>query len=141
MVGCKKVPPHLVARRRSMRWEDMPSGDFHRAMERWTGMLGPDASLIFDMINDQESTFVYELTIFCQRTRLAPRSERKVTALGMIVPLSEMNRRLCLRALERSEGNKAAAARSMGISRRAFYRMLERHGLHERVLREKASGD
>ena len=30
-------------------------------------------------------------------------------------------------------GNKAVAARILGISRRAFYRQLERHGLHERT--------
>jgi DNA-binding NtrC family response regulator len=27
-------------------------------------------------------------------------------------------------------GNKAVAARLLGVSRRAFYRQLERHGLH-----------
>jgi hypothetical protein len=30
-------------------------------------------------------------------------------------------------------GNKAVAARLLGISRRAFYRQLERHGLHTAV--------
>lgn len=34
-----------------------------------------------------------------------------------------------LAALERAHGNKAAAARSLGLSRRAFYRRLERHHL------------
>lgn len=33
-------------------------------------------------------------------------------------------------AMERVGGNKAAAARLLGISRRALYRLLERHGLH-----------
>jgi two-component system response regulator HydG len=33
-------------------------------------------------------------------------------------------------AMERVKGNKTAAARLLGISRRALYRLLERHGLH-----------
>jgi DNA-binding NtrC family response regulator len=33
-------------------------------------------------------------------------------------------------ALDSVDGNKQAAARSLGISTRAFYRRLERHGLH-----------
>jgi two-component system response regulator HydG len=37
-----------------------------------------------------------------------------------------------VRTLEQVRGNKAVAARILGISRRAFYRQLERHGLHER---------
>jgi transcriptional regulator of acetoin/glycerol metabolism len=31
--------------------------------------------------------------------------------------------------LERTKGNKSEAARALGVSRRAFYRKLERHGL------------
>jgi len=30
-------------------------------------------------------------------------------------------------------GKKAVAARMLGMSRRTFYRQLERHGLHQRV--------
>jgi len=33
--------------------------------------------------------------------------------------------------MEEVGGNKATAARWLGISRRAFYRQRERHGLHE----------
>jgi transcriptional regulator of acetoin/glycerol metabolism len=33
-------------------------------------------------------------------------------------------------ALDSVDGNKQAAARALGISTRAFYRRLERHGLH-----------
>ena len=36
-------------------------------------------------------------------------------------------------ALAEMEGNKQAAARTLGISTRAFYRRLERHGLHTAV--------
>ncbi|MBI4265012.1 MAG: hypothetical protein HY657_11615 [Acidobacteria bacterium] len=48
-------------------------------------------------------------------------------------PLVEVEREHIVRTLERVRGNKAVAARMLGISRRAFYRQLERHGLHQRV--------
>lgn len=49
------------------------------------------------------------------------------------VPLIEVEREHIVRTLEQVGGNKAVAARLLGISRRAFYRHLERHGLHQRV--------
>jgi two-component system, response regulator RegA len=48
-------------------------------------------------------------------------------------PLIEVEREHIVRTLEQVHGNKAVAARMLGISRRAFYRQLERHGLHQRV--------
>jgi DNA-binding NtrC family response regulator len=48
-------------------------------------------------------------------------------------PLMEIEREHIVRTLEQVRGNKAVAARLLGISRRAFYRQLERHGLHHRV--------
>lgn len=48
-------------------------------------------------------------------------------------PLIEVERGHIVRTLEQVHGNKAVAARMLGISRRAFYRQLERHGLHHRV--------
>jgi DNA-binding NtrC family response regulator len=48
-------------------------------------------------------------------------------------PLETIARDHMVRTLEQVRGNKAVAARLLGISRRAFYRQLERHGLHERV--------
>ncbi len=48
-------------------------------------------------------------------------------------PLVEVERDHIVRTLEQVRGNKAVAARLLGISRRAFYRQLERHGLHHRV--------
>jgi two-component system response regulator RegA len=48
-------------------------------------------------------------------------------------PLVEVEREHIVRTLAQVRGNKAVAARMLGISRRAFYRQLERHGLHHRV--------
>jgi DNA-binding NtrC family response regulator len=48
-------------------------------------------------------------------------------------PLVEIEREHIVRTLEQVRGNKAVAARLLGISRRAFYRQLERHGLHTRI--------
>jgi len=45
-----------------------------------------------------------------------------------LVTLEELERRYVLRVLESVEGNKAAAARVLGIERRTLYRMLERWG-------------
>jgi two-component system response regulator HydG len=48
-------------------------------------------------------------------------------------PLAEIEREHIVRTLQQVKGNKAVAARLLGISRRAFYRQLERHGLHRSV--------
>jgi DNA-binding NtrC family response regulator len=48
-------------------------------------------------------------------------------------PLADIARDHILRTLDAVKGNKAVAARLLGLSRRAFYRQLERHGLHTRV--------
>jgi transcriptional regulator of acetoin/glycerol metabolism len=48
-------------------------------------------------------------------------------------PLMEIERDHIIKTLEQVRGNKAVAARLLGISRRAFYRQLERHGLHQRI--------
>lgn len=48
-------------------------------------------------------------------------------------PLNTVERDHIVRTLERVQGNKAVAARLLGVSRRAFYRQLERHGLYNRA--------
>jgi DNA-binding NtrC family response regulator len=47
--------------------------------------------------------------------------------------LVDVERDHIIRTLEQVRGNKAVAARILGVSRRAFYRQLERHGLHQRI--------
>jgi two-component system response regulator HydG len=46
--------------------------------------------------------------------------------------LDDVEREHIERTLAEVRGNKAVAARLLGVSRRAFYRQLERHGLHRR---------
>jgi two-component system response regulator HydG len=53
--------------------------------------------------------------------------------IGGPAPLAEIEREHIVRTLQQVKGNKAVAARLLGISRRAFYRQLERHGLHRPV--------
>jgi DNA-binding NtrC family response regulator len=48
-------------------------------------------------------------------------------------PLLVVEREHIVRTLELVRGNKAGAARLLGMSRRALYRLLERHGLHRRT--------
>jgi DNA-binding NtrC family response regulator len=52
---------------------------------------------------------------------------------GYPASLVDVERDHIIRTLEQVGGNKAVAARILGISRRAFYRQLERHGLHQRI--------
>jgi DNA-binding NtrC family response regulator len=56
-------------------------------------------------------------------------------------PLFEIEREHIVRTLEQVRGNKAVAARLLGISRRAFYRQLERHGLHTAIPAVKRPAD
>jgi DNA-binding NtrC family response regulator len=54
-------------------------------------------------------------------------------------PLSTVEREHILRALQRAAGNKKAAARMLGVSRRALYRRLERLDLGSTISRRKIS--
>ena len=56
-------------------------------------------------------------------------------------PLVEVEREHIIRTLQQVRGNKAVAARLLGISRRAFYRQLERHGLHQRIPMSPRGGE
>jgi DNA-binding NtrC family response regulator len=62
-----------------------------------------------------------------------PRPTLLLAGSRMPAPLQEIEREHIVRTLEQVRGNKAVAARLLGISRRAFYRQLERHGLHQRI--------
>ena len=59
--------------------------------------------------------------------------EHDTLRLQTPAPLSEVARHHIIRILALVGGKKAAAARLLGVSRRAFYRQLERHGLQQRI--------
>jgi two-component system response regulator HydG len=58
-----------------------------------------------------------------------PLATREPVAEAPLVPLKELERQHILRALEVTAGNKASAARLLGISRHQLYVRLERLGL------------
>ncbi|MGH9255430.1 MAG: helix-turn-helix domain-containing protein [Vicinamibacterales bacterium] len=64
-----------------------------------------------------------------------PRSSNAGPRLSPAAPASllEVERDHIVRTLELAQGDKTAAARLLGMSRRTLYRLLERHGLHQRV--------
>ena len=64
--------------------------------------------------------------------RARPRRGRRPGATATL-PLQAIEREHIVKTLDEVRGNKAVAARLLGISRRAFYRQLERHGLHHRI--------
>jgi transcriptional regulator of acetoin/glycerol metabolism len=45
------------------------------------------------------------------------------------VGLDEANRHLVLRAYREARGNKSQAAKSLGVTRRTLYRLLEKYGI------------
>ena len=52
-------------------------------------------------------------------------------------PLPDTGREHIVRAMERVNGNKRQAAQMLGLSRRALYRLLERHSLGHTINRRK----
>jgi transcriptional regulator of acetoin/glycerol metabolism len=59
---------------------------------------------------------------------LQPAPETGAPALEQLT-LDEVERVLIQRALRRHDGNVSEAAKTLGLSRSALYRRLERHGL------------
>jgi DNA-binding NtrC family response regulator len=53
-------------------------------------------------------------------------------ACGDPLRLEEVERRHLLRVLEREKGNKVHAARALGVSRRALYRLIKKHKIEVR---------
>jgi DNA-binding NtrC family response regulator len=76
-----------------------------------------------------------------QRIRTLTVSAASPLVAAETAPLLTVEREHIVRTLQQVRGNKAVAARLLGISRRAFYRQLERHGLHQRVPADSRAAD
>jgi two-component system, NtrC family, response regulator HydG len=67
------------------------------------------------------------------RPERGPRARPSRSSTGTLLPLAEevasLERRSILRALEKSRGNKSAAARLLGITRNGLYLKMERLGI------------
>jgi two-component system response regulator HydG len=72
----------------------------------------------------------------------APSARHAATAMTSgqdDAPLINVEREHIQRALARANGNKKAAARMLGLSRRALYRRLERLNLGDTIMRRQSS--
>ena len=66
---------------------------------------------------------------------VANRDQKPARRTDAPTSLDEITREHIQQVLEQVRGNKARAAGLLGVSRRAFYRLLERAGLHKRIPR------
>jgi DNA-binding NtrC family response regulator len=80
-----------------------------------------------------EGEFVSERELAGAFQSPAQATVRTMPRRDATLPLQTIEREHIVKTLEEVQGNKAVAARLLGISRRAFYRQLERHGLHQRI--------
>jgi two-component system, NtrC family, response regulator HydG len=87
------------------------------------------------MLADGELVTEADLAGVMEQTTVpaAAKSSSLLSGARVPAPLQEIEREHIVKTLEQVRGNKAVAARLLGISRRAFYRQLERHGLHQRI--------
>jgi two-component system response regulator HydG len=72
--------------------------------------------------------------------RSSPAGVAPAASAGAGTALEEVERRHILEVLTRVQGNRMAAARVLGISRRALYRRLERHQLADEAPRWRREG-
>ena len=79
-----------------------------------------------EFVSERDLTGAFQASPSRSAVRQAPRRDATL-------PLQAIEREHIIKTLDEVHGNKAVAARLLGISRRAFYRQLERHGLHERI--------
>jgi DNA-binding NtrC family response regulator len=95
------------------------------------------------ILSDGDFVSEGDLSGSMQEQRLVPPAPLGATprADNGTAPLVEVEREHIIRTLQQVRGNKAVAARLLGISRRAFYRQLERHGLHQRIPMSARAGE
>jgi DNA-binding NtrC family response regulator len=103
--------------------------ELRHAIERACGLSGPFRSVL------DEDAFAFLLTA----THISARPELE---LGVpILTLGEMERILLIKALHMAEGNRAEAARVLGVARSTLFEMLKRHGVRDPYSRRLVPAD
>lgn len=70
-----------------------------------------------------------------------PRADRPAGKLDLVHALEEHERTMILKALQESRGNKAKAARALGITERLMGIRVKRLGIDWRSLRPRYTGE
>lgn len=97
--------------------------ELRNAIERACGLSGPFNQTLEDVD--------FEFLLTPQNIQQNPQLN-----IGPILTLEEMERVMLLKALKLSQGNRAAAARILGIARSTLFEMIKRH----RILGPKTKG-
>jgi DNA-binding NtrC family response regulator len=119
-----------------------PAAEHMLLTTRWAGNVGQLRSVVERACMLAEGAFITERDLADAMSRHGASRERisaSRRSAGHRPPadlpgsLIDVEREHIARTLDMANGNKAVAARLLGVSRRALYRQLERHGLHARV--------
>ncbi|HEX6465591.1 MAG TPA: sigma-54 dependent transcriptional regulator, partial [Vicinamibacterales bacterium] len=123
----------------------MPGAERLLALSAWDGNVRELRNVIERACILTEGDFITERAL---STSMPPlRSGAQVSAMALANPvepasadlLVNVEREHIQRALARARGNKKAAARMLGLSRRALYRRLERLDLGDTIMRRRES--
>lgn len=84
--------------------------------------------------NIRELSHVIERAVLLSEAQVISDKDLFVTSQSKsdelaVIPLEEMERKMILRALEITDGNKLRSAELLGITKSSLYRRLEKHGL------------
>ncbi|HLG56133.1 MAG TPA: sigma-54 dependent transcriptional regulator [Vicinamibacterales bacterium] len=112
-----------------------PGAERRLADAQWEGNVRQLRNVIERGCMLADGEFITEANLSTSMTQASTRPAEPVAIQrrDLPAPLIEIEREHIIKTLDQVRGNKAVAARLLGISRRAFYRQLERHGLHHRV--------
>ena len=117
------------------QWDNLPHG--HSALieqlANWT-----IESIIIEATGGYERPLVAELLAAGLPVIVVNPTRAEHTTPESDHALSSLERQHIMKVIAQTGGNKARAARQLGLSRRALYRRLERHGLAEPSLRRES---
>jgi len=110
----KTISPRALLRLQAHNWPGNVR-ELRHSIERASGLAGP-----FNMLLNEES---FEFLMTPDAVNLSPELELG----GGILTLEEMERHMILKALKLAGGNRAIAAKILGIARSTLFEKLKRH--------------